>query len=519
LQVGKPLYKERNAIGGLFGGIHFKDLEQLGDKAEIVDLEAGAYGGFYSGNKIGVKANASLGFQLFNVERQIHFLDFNENPKSSFNTFSIKLNGQGEYKIIVDNEIDLKPYIALENAFVLNGEFQESAAPESALTVEGGTYFRSMVSAGLKLEDEKGALKWFLKAYGGYVLLGAQPSYGMRFANGYGSYMDIQARKIQSQFGGAAGVEYRATDVLSVHANADLSFADDFIGYYFNLGVNYKLGEIFKNRAEYQLSLKKKQSNLRAVEYRPLDVKTFRMLAAWFAVGKYDLTDDAKDLIRDAVNEIKNFEYRKITIEGHADSTGQEAKNKTLSIMRARAVYEELYNNGVPLDKMEYIEFFGSEEAVAPNDTTEGRARNRRVELVIDYIMDGDSVKRLNIVEEEEYERSQKSQERQEYDKKGITPPGIEVKVGDKIDVPQRQRTIMRTISTPASTVPAQVNQVPVPEPASIIEAVPSRPKAQPIEEEEIILEEIIYDSPNEPKRRILDVEIDAFEIEEDADL
>jgi hypothetical protein len=174
-------------------------------------------------------------------------------------------------------------------------------------------------------------------------------------------------------------------------------------------------------------------------EYRPLGTRTFRMLAAWFETAQYSLTPQAKEMIREAASEIKKYNYQKITIEGHADSTGRESFNKALSIMRARAVYEELYNNGIPLEKMEYIEFFGSEEAVAPNDTQSGRARNRRAELVIDYVMDSESLQRLRQYEQEEERNRIYMQEQGEGKKEGAVR-GIIVPAENKIDIPQRQR-------------------------------------------------------------------------------
>ena len=73
---------------------------------------------------------------------------------------------------------------------------------------------------------------------------------------------------------------------------------------------------------------------------------------------------------------------RSFLVVGHSASTGRPAGEKELSIDRARAVAEALQKRGVPADKMVY-EGRGSSEPVAPNDTESGRARNRRVEIII----------------------------------------------------------------------------------------------------------------------------------------
>ena len=79
---------------------------------------------------------------------------------------------------------------------------------------------------------------------------------------------------------------------------------------------------------------------------------------------------------------------RSVTVEGHADSIGSDAYNTELSRRRATAVAEELIAHGVRRDRVA-VEAYGERRPVAPNthsdgtDNPAGRARNRRVEAVI----------------------------------------------------------------------------------------------------------------------------------------
>ena len=79
---------------------------------------------------------------------------------------------------------------------------------------------------------------------------------------------------------------------------------------------------------------------------------------------------------------------RSVTVEGHADSIGSDAYNTELSRRRATAVAEELMAHGVRRDRVA-VEAYGERRPVAPNTHTDGtdnpagRARNRRVEAVI----------------------------------------------------------------------------------------------------------------------------------------
>jgi outer membrane protein OmpA-like peptidoglycan-associated protein len=73
---------------------------------------------------------------------------------------------------------------------------------------------------------------------------------------------------------------------------------------------------------------------------------------------------------------------RRVRVEGYSDNQGQERYNVDLSYRRARAVVEYLASKGVPRDRLEYAGY-GSRQPVAPNDTPDGRALNRRVEFTI----------------------------------------------------------------------------------------------------------------------------------------
>jgi OOP family OmpA-OmpF porin len=70
----------------------------------------------------------------------------------------------------------------------------------------------------------------------------------------------------------------------------------------------------------------------------------------------------------------------RVEIQGHTDNIGSEASNRKLSENRARAVMEYLVKKGVEAERLSAAGY-GSSRPIASNDTLEGRARNRRVEL------------------------------------------------------------------------------------------------------------------------------------------
>ncbi len=68
-----------------------------------------------------------------------------------------------------------------------------------------------------------------------------------------------------------------------------------------------------------------------------------------------------------------------LEIEGHTDATGSAAFNAQLALRRAESVRRYLHeHHRLPLHKINVISY-GEEKPVAPNDTLEGRAHNRRV--------------------------------------------------------------------------------------------------------------------------------------------
>ena len=72
----------------------------------------------------------------------------------------------------------------------------------------------------------------------------------------------------------------------------------------------------------------------------------------------------------------------KFRIEGHTDNTGSDAINRPLSLNRAGTVRDFLVAQGVPNSSID-MDGLGPDHPVASNDTAEGRARNRRVEIIL----------------------------------------------------------------------------------------------------------------------------------------
>lgn len=103
-----------------------------------------------------------------------------------------------------------------------------------------------------------------------------------------------------------------------------------------------------------------------------------------FAFDKAELTSEAKAKLDEFVQKLIELDRGLyLEIRGHTDNTGPESWNLTLGKMRAEAVKDYLYRqHHIPLHRMEVISF-GSSAPVADNSSREGRAANRRVEILV----------------------------------------------------------------------------------------------------------------------------------------
>lgn len=100
-----------------------------------------------------------------------------------------------------------------------------------------------------------------------------------------------------------------------------------------------------------------------------------------FDTGKTELKPDAQATVREIVAMMKASPALKIAVEGHTDNVGAAAANKALSEGRARSVMNAAVAGGIPASRLGAAGF-GAERPLADNRSEEGRAKNRRVELV-----------------------------------------------------------------------------------------------------------------------------------------
>lgn len=108
-----------------------------------------------------------------------------------------------------------------------------------------------------------------------------------------------------------------------------------------------------------------------------------------FATDSSTVQSQFRPTLDKVADVLDRYNQTYVDVYGHTDSTGSDAYNQTLSERRAAAVADYLVSRGVERARLETLGY-GETQPIASNDTVEGRAQNRRVEIKIVPIRESD---------------------------------------------------------------------------------------------------------------------------------
>ncbi len=114
----------------------------------------------------------------------------------------------------------------------------------------------------------------------------------------------------------------------------------------------------------------------------PVASKVTYAADAFFDFDKAVLKPEGKAKLDDLTGKVKGINLEVIIAVGHTDSVGTDAYNQKLSVQRSEAVKAYLVSKGIEKSRV-YTEGKGEKQPVADNKTTEGRSKNRRVEIEV----------------------------------------------------------------------------------------------------------------------------------------
>ena len=102
----------------------------------------------------------------------------------------------------------------------------------------------------------------------------------------------------------------------------------------------------------------------------------------YFDTAKYNINANSQTMLNRLSNIMKEYNQTNVIVAGHTDSVGSDASNLTLSQNRANAVTNYMIGTGLSAGRFTTV-WYGEAQPAASNDTAEGRAQNRRVQLAI----------------------------------------------------------------------------------------------------------------------------------------
>jgi OmpA-OmpF porin, OOP family len=102
-----------------------------------------------------------------------------------------------------------------------------------------------------------------------------------------------------------------------------------------------------------------------------------------FAYNTSDLTPEGRAKVRGLAATLNKYPDRRVDVYGYTDSNGSDAHNQLLSERRADTVKQALIEDGVSASRIS-TRGEGASNPVASNATAEGRAQNRRVEIILE---------------------------------------------------------------------------------------------------------------------------------------
>jgi len=147
--------------------------------------------------------------------------------------------------------------------------------------------------------------------------------------------------------------------------------------------VAAELGVLIEQEARFQNAKKLIRPSEGAVLFNASNDVVLRLSGLSFDIGSAEIRDDHLSLLDRVVEIIQMFPDAELVVEGHTDALGDQASNLQLSERRAYALMMYLRNaTGMSSDRIRAIGY-GSERPIASNETSRGRSKNRRNDIII----------------------------------------------------------------------------------------------------------------------------------------
>ena len=428
--VGFDMLSVKGWTMGIMGGYGTSELKQREDKTSMSDINLGFYGG-YIGKKWELKGMLLGGYEQYSIDRDIAFME--RRATSDHKGYSAALDLEADYKIALNensqsnHKLYLTPFIGVMGGYINNEGYEEKGGEDLNLKIEGYDNLTAEARAGLGIKGKVKKFGWYAKAGVRQLLTEKYNEIELSLLNfeEYSKMKIRSAENAQTTITGGIGADYELSDNWTIFANGLGNFADASTNYYANVGLSYKFScvnnksredeEVKQYLKDVQDEMKKKddeiaklQDKVKKYEQNEKDLKN-RMQKyeanvvseekaqkmkkkviknmrlgekPTFVFGTDKLNSRGKESLRQVARELENYPDADVLIEGHTDNVGSDEVNQKISENRASTVATTLKRDFNVKNDISVIGK-GKKEPIASNATAEGRAKNRRVEIIL----------------------------------------------------------------------------------------------------------------------------------------
>lgn len=428
--VGFDMLSVKGWTMGIMGGYGTSELKQREDKTSMSDINLGFYGG-YIGKKWELKGMLLGGYEQYSIDRDIAFME--RRATSDHKGYSAALDLEADYKIALNensqsnHKLYLTPFIGVMGGYINNEGYEEKGGEDLNLKIEGYDNLTAEARAGLGIKGKVKKFGWYAKAGVRQLLTEKYNEIELSLLNfeEYSKMKIRSAENAQTTITGGIGADYDLSENWTIFANGLGNFADVSTNYYANIGLTYRFGcsnnksreeeevkeylkdvqdemkkkddEIAKlqdqvkkyeeNEKELKNRMQKYEANVvseeKAQKMKKKVIKNMRLgEKPTFVFGTDKLNSRGKESLRQVARELENYPNADVLVEGHTDNVGSDEVNQKISENRASTIATTLKRDFNVKNDISVIGK-GKKEPIASNATAEGRAKNRRVEIIL----------------------------------------------------------------------------------------------------------------------------------------
>lgn len=356
-------------------GVHFGfavsqfEFDDFGSSEEdVYSLRAGAHNIQKFENGMTLLSKAEIGYNRHDVERKVNYGYSSYTNDTEFNSYEVSIDNKLSKDLYKDDAVRVGVYTGLNLEYGRFDDIDESG--NMAIKVKSNDYISSKAMFGFD-----GSMTAYLENDWAVELKG-DIGYSYDFGENYeenkakvkgekeGYYSLLSDVETRGEAGARVGVAFKKSETMAVTLEGE--YTKDF-----ERDENYW-------KAGLRFTYKFNSDNSLAVLRNPMG-----FLESHFDFDSDSLENNEIEAIQ-KTSEIINKKKVKgtLVIEGHADSTGKENYNQTLSEKRAKNVENEFKKNIKKAGNIQYdVKGYGETKPAADNNTSEGRAANRRVNV------------------------------------------------------------------------------------------------------------------------------------------